>query len=147
MQSFTLKKQTDGKLSPNSRRSLQLFIESMKPETTYWCEGKEKNRRSNMQNAYLHVMFKLIQKGFYDLGYREIKTPDDAKYVMKDMFLSHYVENGTGGKIKMVKRTRDLTKTEMATFIDECIQFSAENLSVVIPPPETQTMIEFNHAA
>lgn len=111
------------------------------PDGRYFAKIDRKDKRSNQQNRYMHLMFSMIQKGFYELGYREVKTTEHAKYVMKDMFLSYEIENGTGGKMKMVKRTRDLTKEQMAEFIDECIQFAAENLSIVIPAPNEQVKI------
>jgi hypothetical protein len=123
----------------NNRGELVKFIEEMKKEDgLHHLKRERKNKRTTQQNRYMHLMFSLIQKGFYDRGYREIKSGDDAKYVMKDLFLSYTAENETGGKVKLVRRTRDLNKEQMAVFIDECIQFAAENLDVVIPPPDTQ---------
>ena len=111
------------------------------PDGRYFSKFERKDKRTNQQNRYMHLMFSLIQKGFYELGYREVKTTDQAKYIMKEMFLTYEIDNGLGGKMKMVRRTRDLTKEQMAEFIDECIQFAAENLSVVIPYPNEQTKI------
>jgi thioredoxin-related protein len=111
------------------------------PDGRYFAKIERKDKRTSQQNRYMHLMFSMIQKGFYEIGYREVKTTDQAKYIMKEMFLNYEVENGTGGKIKMVRRTRDLTKEQMADFIDECIQFAAENLSIVIPSPGEQTKI------
>lgn len=111
------------------------------PDGRYFSKFERKDKRTNQQNRYMHLMFSMIQKGFYELGYREVKTTDQAKYIMKEMFLAYEIDNGLGGKMKMVRRTRDLTKEQMAEFIDECIQFAAENLSVVIPYPNEQTKI------
>jgi thioredoxin-related protein len=124
----------------DNRAQLVKFIEEMKKEEgVHYIKREKKNKRTSPQNRYMHLMFSLIQKGFYDRGYREIKSTEDAKYVMKELFLAYTVENETGGKVKLVRRTRDLNKEQMAEFIDECIQFAAENLDVVIPPPNTQT--------
>jgi thioredoxin-related protein len=111
------------------------------PNGRYFTKFDRKDKRTNQQNRYMHLMFSMIQKGFYDIGYREVKTTEDAKEIMKRMFLSYTIENGLGGKIQMVRRTRDLTKEQMGEFIDECIQFSAENLSIVIPHPNEQVKI------
>jgi thioredoxin-related protein len=122
----------------DNRAQLAKFINSLE-DGVHYLKAEKKNKRSSNQNRYMHLMFSLIQKGFYDRGYREIKSTEDAKYVMKELFLAYTVENETGGKVKLVRRTRDLNKEQMAEFIDECIQFAAENLDVVIPPPNTQT--------
>lgn len=111
------------------------------PNGRYFTKFDRKDKRTTQQNRYMHLMFSMIQKGFYDIGYREVKTTEDAKEIMKRMFLSYEIENGTGGKIKMVRRTRDLTKEQMNEFISECQQFAAENLNVVIPHPNEQVKI------
>lgn len=123
-----------------NRNCLKDQIQSL-PDGRYIFKIEDKSIRTLQQNKYLHWMFTLIKDGFRDLGYNEVRTTEDAKYIMKDMFLKYFIENGTGGKIQMVKRTRDLTKEEMAVFIEDCIQFSAENLNTVIPAPNEQIEI------
>jgi hypothetical protein len=120
-----------------NRNTLKDQIVSL-PDGKYIFKIEDKSVRTSNQNRYMHLMFSMIQKGFYDIGYREVRSTEDAKYIMKEMFLKYTVDNGTGGKIQMVRRTRDLTKEMMAEFIDECIQFAAENLNVVIPAPDEQ---------
>jgi hypothetical protein len=120
-----------------NRNTLKEQILSL-PDGKYIFKIEDKSVRTSQQNRYMHLMFSMIQKGFYDIGYREVRNAEDAKYIMKEMFLKYTVDNGTGGKIQMVRRTRDLTKEQMAEFIDECIQFAAENLGVVIPAPNEQ---------
>ncbi len=83
-------------------------------------------------------MFPLILQGLRDNGYREIRTAEQAKEVCKRLFLSYEVENGTGGKITMVRRTRDLTKDQMQEFISDVQMWAAEYLNVNIPSPEEQ---------
>jgi thioredoxin-related protein len=123
-----------------NRNTLKEQIVSL-PDGRYIFKIEDKSVRTSQQNRYMHLMFSMIQKGFYDIGYREVRNTEDAKYIMKEMFLKYTVDNGTGGKIQMVRRTRDLTKEMMAEFIDECIQFSAQNLNVVIPSPNEQIEI------
>lgn len=111
------------------------------PDGRFLVKVESKNKRTSPQNRYLHMMFYLIHLGFQDIGYREVRDAEFAKEIMKRMFLTVKIDNGTGGQIEIVKRTRDLTKEEMSQFIDECIQFAAQNLSVVIPPPGQQVSI------
>ncbi len=84
------------------------------------------------------MIFPLIQQGLRDNRYREVKTAEQAKEICKSLFLSYEIENGTGGKIRMIRRTRDLTKEQMSEFIDEIIQWAAEYLSIALPLPEEQ---------
>lgn len=131
----------------SNQKQLERFIESL-PTGRFLIKAESKNKRTSPQNRYMHMMFNLIQKGFVDIGYREVRDMEMAKEIMKRMFLTVKIDNGTGGQIEIVKRTRDLTKEEMSQFIDECIQFAAQNLSVVIPPPGQQVSIweaEYDH--
>lgn len=132
----------DGVSAPHSSSAIRkAFAECATGR--YLLKLEKRDKRTNDQNAYLHTIFPLIRNGLQDIGYREVKTADDAKWVCKSLFLSYEIENGTGGKIRMVKRTRDLTKDEMSAFIEEVIQWAAEYLGVVIEPPLTQTQIKF----
>src|SRR5438046_587116 len=97
------------------------FFEEM-PDGKHLLSSKGISKRTLPQNAYLHWMFNLVKEGLQNIGYREVKTADQAKHVCKSLFLSYEVDNGTGGKIKLIKRTRDLSKDEMSQFIDETIQ-------------------------
>lgn len=124
-----------------NKQAVRKAFESAPENGRFILKIEAKNKRTCPQNRYLHLMFDLIQKGFYNNGYREVKDAEDAKYILKNMFLKYTIENETGGKIQLVRRTRDLTKEQMSDFIDECVQFAAENLNVVIPPPNTQIMI------
>lgn len=123
-------------------KGLQSF-EGMDVQITIQKKGK----RSSQQNRYMHMMFSMIQKGFVEIGYREVRDMETAKEIMKRMFLSETIDNGTGGKIQIVKKTSSLTKSEMAEFIDQCIQFAAENLNTVIPSPGEQTNLFDNNKA
>jgi thioredoxin-related protein len=123
-----------------NRNTLKEQIQSL-PDGKFIFKIEDKSVRTSQQNRYMHLMFSMIQEGFRDIGYREVRTTEDAKEIMKRMFLKYYIDNGTGGKIEMIKRTRDLTKDEMIEFIDSCIQFAAENLNVIIHSPNEQIMI------
>src|SRR5438477_3623732 len=118
-----------------NKSQLAKLFNSLPPDGRFLVKVESKNKRTSPQNRYLHMMFYLIHLGFQDIGYREVRDAEIAKEIMKRRFLSVTIDNGTGGKIEIVKRTRDLTKEEMSQFIDECIQFAAENLNVVIPRP------------
>lgn len=118
------------------------------PVGRYLVKIEKKNKRTSPQNRYLHLMFYMICAGFREIGYNEVKDAEMAKEIMKRMFLTRTIENGTGGSIEVVLRTRDLTKEQMSEFIEDCIHFSAENLMITIPPPERQISIweaEFDH--
>lgn len=124
-----------------NKKAVRQAWDDTPPNGKFVMKIENVSKRTSQQNRYMHLMFSMIQEGFRDIGYREVRTTEDAKEIMKRMFLRYYIDNGTGGKIEMIKRTRDLTKDEMIEFIDSCIQFAAENLNVVIPAPNTQVAI------
>lgn len=132
----------NGVSAPHSREAIRKAFADC-PTGRYLLKLERKDKRSNDQNAYLHTIFPLIRDGLQEIGYREVKTADDAKWVCKSLFLSYDIDNGTGGKIRMVRRTRDLTKEQMSEFIDQIIQWAAEYLSIVIEPPLKQTEMKF----
>lgn len=130
-----------------NKRQLRKAFDEL-PDGRYLVKIERKNKRTSPQNRYLHLMFYMICAGFREIGYNEVKDAEMAKEIMKRMFLTRTIENGTGGRIEVVLRTRDLTKEQMSEFIEDCIQFSAENLGITIPAPEQQINIweaEYDH--
>lgn len=95
------------------------------------------SKRSNPQNRYLHgVLIPEFRKALNSVGYGEVKTDEQAKLVMKSMFLTREFPSETGGKpVHFVQDTSALTKEEMGVLIEEVIAFAAENLSYQIPYP------------
>ena len=99
-----------------------------------------KNKRTLPMNAYLHgVLIPEFRKALNSVGYDEVKNDDQAKLVMKSMFLTDNITNKeTGEIIQFVKDTHQLTTLEMSSLFDEVIKFSAENMNYVIPYPNEQ---------
>jgi hypothetical protein len=105
---------------------------------------RKKNRRSLPQNNFFHSILPDIQKALYDAGWRNIKTPDQAKRMVKELFLTVEVENEvTGEKMKEVRSTSSLNKKEMGEFLDEVIQWAAEYLSLTIYSPNEQSAFNY----
>jgi hypothetical protein len=134
-----LNKTEDGKVNGTAIRK---FFDGLKPGR-YELSAKRLNKRSLQQNAYLHaVLIPEFRKALNEVGYNEVKTNEQAKLIMKSMFLTRSVEGAPGSKpVHYVQDTHDLTKEEMSTLIDEVIQFAAENLNYVIPYPNEQTLL------
>ena len=103
----------------------------------YRCELYSLDKRSLNQNSYLHTVFALAQKGLYNAGYQHVTSPGTAKDFFKAMFLTtEAVNEQTGEVYKYVRHTADLSKEEMAHFIDLIIEHSLNYLGVMIPTPE-----------
>lgn len=107
---------------------------------TYMVSIKEANRRSNNQNAYIHaVLFPEVRKALRNLGWDEIRTIEHAKMVCKANFLKEEIVNKeTGEVVTMIKDTSQLTRGEMAAFIDQVIRWAQTDLNWQILPPNSQ---------
>lgn len=116
------------------------------PDGNYEYEIRKRNKRSNKQNAYFHSILPQLQQGFYDAGWEDVLTPDDAKWKVKKMFLTVKVYNEkTGETDEKVRRTRDLNKEEMNRFIEQVLQMAAEYLSITIFSPNEQSAFDYSY--
>ncbi len=96
-----------------------------------------KKPRSLPQNAYLHgVLIPCFREALNQVGYDEVKTDEQAKQIIKNMFLKTSVTNHeTGEVLEYVKDTSELNTEEMAILYEDVWKFAAEHLSYVIPAP------------
>lgn len=110
----------------------------------YLVKIENKNKRTLPMNAYLHgVLIPEFRKALNSVGYAEVKNDDQAKLILKSMFLVDSVFNKeTGEVIKYVKDTHDLTTIEMSELFEEVIRFSAANMDYQIPYPNEQLKAE-----
>lgn len=105
---------------------------------------KHKKQRSLQQNKYLHcLLIPEFKNALNNVGYR-IRTDEEAKMVLKSMFLTKDIPNeDTSAKaIHYVQDTSKLSKEEMMVLVEEVIQFAAENMNYRIPYPGEQTEFE-----
>jgi len=112
----------------------------------YLVRVEPKKTRSLNQNAYFHgVMVPLVLQGLRDAGFNEVKTPEDAKDIIKALFLKKVIKNEiTGEEIPVIRHTSELTTVEFNAMMEECGQWASEYLGIFIPPPGQQTeIIEF----
>ena len=116
-----------------------LFLKGLKQQKPgrYRVDLYHLNKRSNLQNAYEHVVFTLAVKGLRDLGYEEIRTMEDAKKFYKDLFLTIEKPNvQTGEMYKVHRSTAELSKDETSNFIEQIREHQLEWAGVLIPTPE-----------
>ena len=111
----------------------------------YLCDLKLKKTRSLNQNRFWWgIMVPAVKDGLRDIGYREVKTDNDAHEVIKGLFLKKQI--GTPGEQKIIEitgSTADLTTVEFNELIDQVIHWSVEFLGVQIFLPNEQTIFTF----
>ena len=98
---------------------------------------KLRRKKSNSQLAWLFgFVYPLVLKGFNDAGW-EFTTIAEVDEYCKSMFSSKEVLNRHTGEIMNIPGLkRDMTTTEMMTYVDTIRNWSAEYLNVNIPEPE-----------
>lgn len=133
MPDFILYKK-DGEIT--NEKVLNKTLESLN-DGKYLVTFKSIKKRTLPQNAYLHgCVIPYVFKGLRDAGYDDVRDNEDAKRIIKTLFLKRKITNNkTDEVIEVVKDTHELTTLEMMAFIDEVIKWAAEYLSIVIPPP------------
>lgn len=115
-------------------------------EGDYEMKLIRRNKRSLNQNAFFHAIMPDIQQGLYEAGFHEVKSAEDAKTVVKNLFLKKKITNElTGDEIIIIRDTSDLTKEEMMVFIDEVIRWAAEYLGITIYSPSEQSAFSYAH--
>lgn len=103
---------------------------------SYMVRITSASKRSDPQNRYLHgVLFPEFKNALIDAGYN-IQTNEQAKSVIKQMFLQDNIVNEeTGEMIPITKDTSELSKLETNLLIEQVIRFAAENMNYIIPYP------------
>jgi hypothetical protein len=87
-----------------------------------------RERRTNDQNRYLHVVFTIFGDEF---GY----SLDESKQLLKEMFLSYEKVGKSGKTSKFFRKTSSLDTLEMTVFIEAVRKVASEN-GCFIPSPE-----------
>lgn len=106
----------------------------------YLVKIENRNKRTLPMNAYLHgVLIPEFRKALNSVGYDEVRNDEQAKLIMKSMFLTDNIVNKeTGETISYVKDTHQLTTIEMSTLFEDVIKFCAENMNYQIHYPGEQ---------
>lgn len=85
-----------------------------------------------------------VLPGLRDAGWNHVKNKEDAHKFCKELFLRVVERNEkTGKETSRIKSTTELSKTEMMSYIEDIAQWSAEYLSIVIPPPNKDMELQF----
>lgn len=98
---------------------------------------KHKAVRTTEQNRYLWgVVYPLILDGLQSLGW-EVLGIEEVHELMKRRYLGREVLNrNTGEVVRLGASTRDLSRGEFTTYVEELRRFAGEELNVYIPSPE-----------
>lgn len=98
-----------------------------------------RRKKSNPQLGYLFAcVYPLVLKALNDAGW-EFTSIEEVDEYCKSMFASKEVLNRHSGEILEVPGLkRDMTTTEMMTYVDAIRDWASEYLNVYIPEPGEQ---------
>jgi hypothetical protein len=132
----------DQRLITNTKAVRKAFEEL--EDGHYLVRIEPKKKRSLNQNAYFHgIMVPMVLQGLREAGYSEVKTPEDAKDIIKSLFLKKMVKSElTGEEIPVIRHTSELTTVEFNLMMEECGQWASEYLGLFIPPPNYQSTMQ-----
>ncbi len=116
----------DGKFILDNRSVFDSWIKNFEGKRMQAEFGKEDESHTINQFRYLYACVYAPLASLFGYTVKEIDG------LLKKKFLTKTIEKGK--KIRTyVQDKRDLTKQELAEYIDKCIQFAAENGIVVLP--------------
>jgi len=102
-----------------------------------------RDKRSNQANRYYWgIVVEIIYRALKESGW-EI-TREGTHEMLRFRFLREDRPLGEHGDefVTTVKSTTELDRDEFRAYIERCVQFAAEYLNVVIPPPLVQEKLE-----
>ena len=105
---------------------------------------KYRKKKSNPQLAWLYgQVYPLVLKALNDAGW-EFTSIEEVDEYCKSMFASREVLNRHSGEILEVPGLkRDMTTTELSTYVNAIRDWCAEYLNVYVPEPGEQIKIDY----
>jgi len=133
-----------GKLSLYNRNGLPEILPTFEGMEVSLTLQERKTERTQKQNRYYWgVVIPLVRMGLKELGYRGT-TKEATHKLLKSMFLKEELVNESSGEVLTFQgSTANLSTQQFTDYIDEVVQFAAEELSVDIPQPNEQMEIEY----
>jgi DNA/RNA endonuclease YhcR with UshA esterase domain len=130
----------DGKLQKNVSQQIAGFIASCK-DGRYEIEiKKQKKSRSLEQNNFIHLLLGIFAQELVILTGDKQYTMLKVKDMMKLKFLKAPVIDANTGEItgEIIRKTSELTTTELNVFMEDVIQYAAEKFHIVLPYPNEE---------
>jgi hypothetical protein len=137
-------KQTGKSFRVVNSKLLKLELDNLPDGRYRLTVDKYRKNKSNPQLGYLFaVIYPLVLRALNDAGW-EFTTVEEVDEYCKSMFSSKEIINRHSGEILDIPGLkRDMTTTEMMTYIDAIRNWCSEYLSVIIPEPNEQFTVDF----
>ena len=133
---------TDGKPQNYLFGKLAKDFEGLK-NGSYFLQVSPANKRSDNQNRYLHSLFTIFSTELINLTGDKMYTREVVKEICKAKFLKQDVPTPDGEILAtIVRHTSELSKVEMVEFVENIIQWGAEQFGFQLPYPSEQLTLE-----
>jgi len=128
----------EGQLQMNVRKKIASELSQFEGKRVEITIKKVGSQRSHQQNRYLHLLFTIFKDALNDLGNEftmlEVKELCKAKFSLIDV-VNQETSEVFGQRIK---GTAEMTKGELAEFIESIIRWAADSFHIVLPYPNEQ---------
>ena len=134
----------NGQLRIVNRKIFDKDIAMMEGKEVEIIVAKKTKKRSPLQNRYYWgVVVSMIKEVLIEMGHDEL-TSEEVHDFLRNRFLVKEIVNETTAEIVSIPMsTTETTTTEFMTYIDKCVKFGAEFLSISIPEPNYQAKINY----
>lgn len=134
---FTILHIRNGEIT--NKPAVRKLFEALK-EGRYKLTVEKSNKRSLNQNNWFHAVLPDILQGLRNVGFNEVRTTEDVKSILKEMFFKKPVTNG----VETLFVTEGTSETSKEVFIeraDQIITWAKEYLGIDVAPPFKQIEI------
>ena len=104
------------------------------PEGRYKVTIVKSNKRSLNQNSWLHAILPDILIGLRDNGFNEVRTTQDVKSILKELFFKREITNGVES-LFVIDGTSGTSKELFMERADQIITWAKDYLGIDVAPP------------
>lgn len=122
-----------------NKSTVKKYFDQLK-DGRYKVTIQKSNKRSLNQNAWFHAVLPDILQGLRDVGFNEVRTTEDVKSILKEMFFKKPVTNGVE-TFMIVEGTSETSKEVFIERADQIITWAKEYLGIDVAPPFKQIEI------
>lgn len=133
----------DGQLQMNVRKQIATKLPYFNEKRVKITIEKLHGKRSNPQNAYLHLLLTIFSNELIDLTGDERLDMETVKSMCKIKYLSENLIDEETGEVKAtyVRKTSQLNKEEMGEFIENVKRYAMDMFGIYLPDANSQIQL------
>lgn len=107
-----------------------------------WEVKRYKKDRSNLQNRYYWgCVVQLVYEGLRDAGFDEIRNPENAHEMLKEMFFKKIIFSEQKGELAMIQSSAQFSTGEFEEKMESIRMWAKDFLGITVPLPNEQLQI------